>query len=364
VDSLRILHVITKLDVGGAQTVVAELVREQIKSGHTVTVATGIVWDNAEVSKIDGARVVIVQELVHPLAPAKDLATVRTLAHLIRTEQIHVVHTHSSKGGLLGRIAARRGGVPSVYTAHGWPFQDDAPRSQRIQSLIGEWLGGIVGNEIVCVNSSELQLAARWKVGSSKHRQVIHNGIAYQPAPSRPARDLKDPFNIVTIARLHPPKRIDLLIGAVAKLDPRVSLTIVGDGDQRASLDALVSKNGLPDRVRFVGFTDPTSALVSAHAFALASDYEGMPITILEAMRTGLPVVANDLPGIREAVGTDAGLLSEKSAEAIAAALRKVMDDPESCEKMGSAGRRRWEAEFTASASAARYEALYRSVLH
>jgi glycosyltransferase involved in cell wall biosynthesis len=361
---LRILHVITKLDVGGAQSVVAELVREQIKNGHAVFVATGVVWDGAEVSKVQGVQIKAIDSLVHQLAPSKDRDAVRELADLMRAEQIDIVHTHSSKGGLLGRFAARRCKISSIYTAHGWPFQTDAPPRQRIQSFFGEWVAGRIGDEIVCVSASEAALAAKLKVGRRNHRHVIYNGIAFASPIRRVARARSDVFEIVTVARLHPQKRVDLVIRAMAELDERARLTIVGDGDLRSSLEQIVRELRLTDRVHFAGLCDPNPFFEAANVFALASEWEGMPVTVLEAMRAGLPVVANNLPGNREAVGTDSGVLTDKSAHAIAAALRKLMDDPESCEKMGSAGRRRWEDEFTAPASAARYEKLYGSVLH
>jgi glycosyltransferase involved in cell wall biosynthesis len=368
---LRILHVITKLDVGGAQSIVAELVREQITSGHSVTVATGVVWEAAEVPKIDGVRLVKLSNLVHQLSPKNDLLAITHLITLMRIDRFDVVHTHSSKGGLLGRIAARRSDIPSIYTAHGWPFQAAAPRGQRIQSLIGEWLGGLIGNEIVCVNRAEAELAARLRVGRRKHRHVIHNGISFRPPlAERALRQSGDLFKLVMVARLHPPKRADLVVEALRFVDSRISLTIVGDGELRSSVEVAARECGVIDRVHFAGLCDPTPYLEAADAFVLASDYEGMPVTVLEAMRAGLPIIANDLPGIREAVNGGSvsvtawdGFLTAKTAKALASAIQALFDEPNLARKMGERSRHAWESQFTVSQSATAYETLYRSVL-
>jgi glycosyltransferase involved in cell wall biosynthesis len=359
---LNILHVITKLDVGGAQSVVAELVREQIKAGHKVTVATGLVWGTAVVPTIEGIRVIEIDSLVHPFSPRLDSKAIRELTGLLKAERFDVVHTHSSKGGLLGRIAARRCGNPSVYTAHGWPFQEGAPRSQRMQSLFGEWVGGRIGDEVVCVNTVELQLAARFRIGRSEHRRVIYNGTAFAEPSVRIMRRPQDPLKLVMVARLHKPKRADIVVEALSLSQEMVSLTIVGDGELKPSLEALVHRLGMTNRVTFAGLTDPTPYLEAADAFVLVSDYEGMPITVLEAMRAGLPIVANDLPGIREAIGVDCGLLTDPTGPAVAEALATLLADPIKGAMMGQAARDRWASGFTAAAMAASYESLYRRV--
>jgi glycosyltransferase involved in cell wall biosynthesis len=360
--SLNILHVITKLDVGGAQSVVAELVREQIKAGHRVTVATGVVWEAAVVPTVDGVRIVEIDSLVHPLSPRSDREAMRQLVGLMRAEEFDLVHTHSSKGGLLGRIAARRCRLPSVYTAHGWPFQAAAPRAQRLQSLLGEWVGGRIGNEVVCVNAAELQLAARFRVGRGPHRRVIYNGTAFAQPIVRKPRGSEDPMKLVMVARLHNPKRADIVVEALSLLKEQVSLTIVGDGELKPVVEALARRLGLANRVSLAGLTDPAPYLEAADAFILVSDYEGMPVTVLEAMRAGLPIIANDLPGIREATGADCGLLTAQTAAAVASAVATLVDEPALAITMGQQARARWDSQFTAAAMAASYETLYRSI--
>ncbi len=360
---LRILHVITKLDVGGAQSVVQELVLQQLIAGHNVQVATGVTGPVSDALSARGVTVTVLPELVHPLAPTADRSATRALSQVIRDLEADVVHTHSSKGGLVGRAAARRRGVPSVYTAHGWPFQRGAPAAQRIKSLLIEWVGGRLGDEVVCVNEYELRLANRLRVGRKHHRSVIANGIADapNPNPSRRVRSVGDPFHVVMVARLSPPKRPDLVVAAVAVAGADIHLTLVGDGELAPAIHQQVALLGLTDRVSMPGVADPQPFLEAAHAFCLMSDYEGSPMTVLEAMRAGLPVIASNLPGIAEAVGPDAGFLCADAAE-VSSAIRRLADDPVEAARAGRAARARWEQRFTASRMADGYEALYRSL--
>jgi glycosyltransferase involved in cell wall biosynthesis len=367
---VRILHVITKLDVGGAQSILAALVREQMNSGHCVTIATGVLWPEAAVCGISGVEIRVIKSLVHPLRPLQDWRTISELKALIRKGNFDVIHTHSSKGGLLGRIAARLCAVPSVYTAHGWPFQPEAPRSQRIQSLFGEWVGGRVGNEIVCVSEAERSLATRLRVGRADHRHIIYNGIdplsdqASRTGDSRPLRIATDPFRVVTVARLEAPKRVDVLVEAIAQVlahgDTRITLTVVGDGSLLDGVRMLADSLGVSDRVRFVGQTNPLPHLVSADLFVLLSDYEGLPVTVLEAMRSGLPILTNRLAGVVETTGRAAGVVTELNASSVARAIEQLADNPQRCVALGLAGCERWEEQFTTAEMASRYEALYR----
>jgi glycosyltransferase involved in cell wall biosynthesis len=360
---VRILHVITKLDVGGAQSMVAELAEHQVRSSHHVLVASGLLGPVAESLSKLGIAVERVGDLVHPFAPHSDWRAARIIRALIHDHDIDVVHCHSSKGGLVGRIAARRAGVPSVYTAHGWPFQPGASRVQQLQSVVGEFVGALIGTEVVCVNNAEQDLARRLHIGRPGRVHVIPNGIGHRVMPSRTNEQVDSPFELVTIARLAAPKRIDLLIEAVRLVGASVRLTVVGDGPFADALRAHVVKVDGADRVSFVGNTDPEPYLAQARLFVFASDYEGSPVTVLEAMRAGLPVLSNRLPGVEEQIGNDAGIVCALEADAFAKHIDEFAANRTYAYETGLAARRRWEQAFTAQSMAQRYEDLYRACL-
>jgi glycosyltransferase involved in cell wall biosynthesis len=141
-------------------------------------------------------------------------------------------------------------------------------------------------------------------------------------------------------------------------------LTIVGDGRLAGPLSEQVQRLGLLGRVKMVGLADPAPYLAQADAFCLLSDYEGMPITVLEAMRAGLPIVANQLPGIAEAIAPNGGLLCAANPRAVAEALSTLRNDAMRAYEMGQHSRSIWEERYTASLMAERYGWLYRSMLN
>ena len=366
--SVRVAHVITKMDRGGAQSMVCELARAQVDAGCEVTVLCGVLGPAADAVKDKGVRVLEVVSLRHAPSPIGDAQAVRSLVHEFRGWKPDLVHAHSSKGGLVGRIAAKRVGVPSVYTAHGWPFQAGAAATQRLMSLVGEWIGGRLGDEVVCVTKAEAELAARLRIGTVRHRHLIHNGVASAPAVERPIRTADQTFHVVMVARLDRPKRPDIVVRAIGLCDKRVKLQVVGDGALMAEVRSLVDSLELWGRVELLGDGDPGPPLAQANCFVLVSDYEGMPVTVLEAMRSGLPIVANPLPGIVEAVvgsngDSQVALLVAGQPETVATAVMSLVDNPARAYELGLAGRNRWHAYFSADRMCAEYGELYRSVL-
>jgi glycosyltransferase involved in cell wall biosynthesis len=170
---------------------------------------------------------------------------------------------------------------------------------------------------------------------------------------------------IGTTARLDRQKGLDVLLRALPAL-PEVDLEIVGDGPERAALEALAREAGVAERVRFAGWSDAARDwLPRWDAFVLPSRFEGLPLSILEAMLAELPVVATDVGSTAEAVrdGVTGRLVAAEDHEALAAALRDVLADPERARALGRAGRALALERFTARAQARRYEALYDEIL-
>ena len=360
---MHITHIITKCDYGGAQSVVRELAAEQLRRGHTVTVITGTLGAASHAMESLGATIIPLHALGRSLHPWRDTAALQQLTASLRSDRPDVVHTHSSKGGLLGRLAARRLKLPVVYTAHGWPFQAGAARLQRLQSYFGERFASRVEGPVVCVTRADLRLARRVRVCEPRRLHLIHNGVGRPGSlPARPMHTPDGPLELVMVARFAPPKRQDLLIEAVAALDARVSVTFVGDGELLEVARAQAAPLG--ERVRFVGQCDPLPYLERAHALVLLSDYEGLPMSIMEAMQLGLPVIANRLPGIVDAVEDEkTGLLTGLDAKSVADAIRRLSADPTLRVELGSRARQRWTRSFTAGHMADGYEKVYLETL-
>lgn len=357
---MHVTHIITKCDYGGAQSVLRELATEQLRRGHTVTVVTGTLGAASEAIEAAGATIVRLPTLGRSLHLWRDTTALKELVTALRRLRPDVVHTHSSKGGLLGRLAARRLGLPVIYTAHGWPFQKGASRSQRVQSFAGEWLAARVDGPVVCVTRADLALARRSHVCNPDRLHLVHNGLGRTGSlPPSQHGEGKETFELVMVARFAPPKRHDVVLEALSFVNSSIKLTFVGDGDQLEVARAQAAP--LRERVRFVGqCDDPTAYLDRADVLVLLSDYEGLPMSIIEAMRVGIPVIANRLPGLVDAVEDGVtGLLIDRTPQSLAKAVERLAADRSFAASLGSAGRQRWTRSFTAEHMADGYEIIY-----
>jgi glycosyltransferase involved in cell wall biosynthesis len=361
---MKIVHVITKCNYGGAQSVLLELATYQILAGNSVTVVAGS--SGLVFSKLQsfGAEVILIENFVHSFDPIKDFKAIIALRSLFSSSQPDLVHLHSSKAGFLGRLASCFSPNCVVYTAHGWPFQKGASLSQRIQSFAGEFVLRFSKSMVVCVSQSDFDLASRSFVVRGSRIRLIRNGIPSLPGGAERSvleRESDGLLTLVMVARFEAPKRQDLLIEAIAQ-SPGWRLVLLGDGPQLDNLRALVSKLDLESRVVFHGRIDPAESLHEADAVALLSDYEGLPLSVLEGMRAGLPVLASDLAGIGEAVvhGKN-GFLVANEVTAVASYLN-VLRDKSTRERFGRQGFKTWTQEFQSSKMGAEYESVYREV--
>jgi len=340
----RVAYVITNTEIGGAQSHVADLLRA-LRGRIDATLLAGGDGPLFAAAQAAGAETVRLSLLDNAMSVFKAIATLRQLKAALRRVAPDLIHVHSAKAGALGRIAAWMLGVPVIYTVHGFAFKPAAAPVRRVASRIAEWCLAPLTTRLICVADSERALAAALPVPASRV-SVIHNGIPDTGLRADPASPLR---RIVMVARFAAPKRPDIVIRAFARANlADCELVIAGDGPTRAAMRALADELA-PGRVSLPGNIDDIAGLLaSAQIFVLASDHEGLPVSVLEAMRAGLPVVASDLPGIREEFGAvSAGLLVPGSDEgAMADALTALAGDPPRRAAMGQSARARWSEAF------------------
>lgn len=340
----RVAYVITNTEIGGAQSHVADLLRA-MRGRIDATLLAGGDGPLFAAARASGARIVPLPLLDNAMSPLKAVATLRQLMAGLREAAPDLIHVHSAKAGALGRLAARLLGIPVVYTVHGFAFKPAAPLVRRVASRLAEWCLAPLTTRLICVADSERLLAAGLPLPASRV-SVIHNGIPDTDCRAQPGNPLK---RIVMVARFAAPKRPDTVIRAFARagLD-HCELVIAGDGPTRDAMQQLAGQLA-PGRVQFPGnVTDIPALLAASQLFVLASDHEGLPVSVLEAMRAGLPVVASDLPGIREQFrDTSAAVLVAGNDEAVMAdALVTLACDPARRMAMGQAARARWAQAF------------------
>jgi glycosyltransferase involved in cell wall biosynthesis len=342
---VRVVHVITKGDVGGAQTHVAELAGAQVRAGLDVCVVAGTGGPALDRCEALGCAVSVVPTLGEARARLWQRTAMRDLGVALVDARPDVVHAHSSNAGFLARIVCRRAGIPCIYTAHGWPFQRGAAWRQRVLSFAGEFVGGRIGDGVICLTEAEAARARRARVARPDRLWVVPNGLADVP-PDLVRRHTDGPAHIVMVARFAPPKLQRELIDTLARLlDVPWTLSFVGDGPE---LDAcrVHGTATLGDRVAFLGHRDDVASLLAEHdVLVLWSAYEGLPISILEGLRAGLCCVASDLAGVHVLFGGRAGLLARTDAE-LEQALRSVLADPGRRARLGAEARATFTDRF------------------
>lgn len=354
---MKILYLITKAELGGAQTHLLDVLRH-FRQEHELLLVTGEEGFLTEQARALGVRVQIVPSLVHPIRPMTDLRCVADLRRLIRSERPTLLHLHSTKAGIVGRIAARLEGCPAVFTAHGWAFSHGVPLSRKLIAYPIEWLMGRFRSPIINVSEFDRRLAVSWGVGHASQHSVVHNGVP----DGAPAAHMNDGEMVVVMtARFGAQKNQQLLVQALAQLPPAVRVRFVGDGPLMPAVKDLAASLGVSARVEFVGSSREVPAILAqAQVFALISHYEGFPISILEAMRAGLPVVASNVGGVSEAVQDgETGFLVDQTLASVVAALRRLHDEPGLRVRMGSASRQRYLKHFTDEHMVSRIHAVY-----
>lgn len=362
---MRILLMITRGDdLGGAQTHVHDLAVSLAETGHTVAVLVGVTGPLTESLAAIGIETFVCPELVRDIHPGNDLRAVSRVTRLIRQFQPDIVATHSSKAGLIGRLAARWAGVPSVFTAHGWAFSDGVPAPRRQVYRVIERMAASVSSKIICVSEYDRRIGIA--AGIPADRQVtVYNGVPDVPEAYRSRPGGPGPLRVVMVGGFRAQKDQHTLIRAVHGLG-HVHLDLVGDGPTIDQARRLVEELNLAKRVTFLGSrSDVPAVLAQAHVFALTTNWEGFPLSILEAMRGGLPVVVTDVGGSGEAVGDgETGFLVPRGdVSAMQDRLALLVSHPERRAAMGRAGRQHYESAFTLDRMVARTLEVYRSVV-
>lgn len=363
-DRPRLLLVITLAEVGGAQSYVAQLL-PALAPSFDVAVAAHGPGPLRDASDAAGVRFVSLHHVRRAVNPWRDLLGLWELYALFRRERPHIVHANSSKAGVLARLAAALARVPiRMFTAHGWAFSAHSGSASSLYRLADRLVRPLT-TQVICVAESERAAGLRAGTCRSDRTVVIPNAVDVAAHPR--ATPVEAVPLLVSVGRLKAPKDFSTLVRAVARLEPRSwRLIIVGDGPERPALERQLHAEGLDDAVEFVGErSDVSELLAGADAFVLSSRSEGMPLSVLEAMAAGLPVVATAVGGVPEVVVHDETgvLVAPGDAEALAAALARLIDDPELRRRLGSAGRSRAARHFDLPRFRQAHVELYRAEL-
>jgi glycosyltransferase involved in cell wall biosynthesis len=279
---------------------------------------------------------------------------------LCRRIKPDLIHAHTSKAGIIGRLAAALGDIPCIFTAHTWCFAEGTSWKWKAIGTPLEKLAARVSQRIITVSDANRDLAIRHRIAGPDRFTTVHNGI---PDCKHRAVPGSHPVpRIVMVARFSQQKAQAMLVDAVHSLTLPFQLVFVGEGPLREAVERQVEDLGLSKKVEFLGQRlDISEILASSDIFALFTKWEGFPISILEAMRAGLPVVASDVNGVHEAItdGQSGFLIPPGDVTMFRYRLQQLVEHANLRRRMGLVGRRRFEREFTAESMIRKTSALY-----
>lgn len=360
---MKILYVITRAEVGGAQVHLLDLITH-LPSGLNAVIATGEPGFLCDEARRRGIPVRILPDLTRDIHPLKDLRALRAITRVIREEAPDLVHGHTSKAGLLARLAARINSTPAVFTAHTWSFADGLPLLQRLIATPLERLAAPAADRIITVSEANTETAVRHSIAGSHAFVRIWNGVPDLPGRALPGGRAK--VTLITAARFAPQKDHILLLEALKGITGDWRLLLAGHGPTRGSVEKRARELGLASRIEFLGERrDIHELLTESDLFILPSKWEGFPVSILEAMRAGLPVIATATGGVAEAVthGVNGYLVYPGDVAALRMRLQQLISFPARLARMGAASRRRYEQDFLIESMVQKTIAVYREVL-
>lgn len=365
-DRLTVCQVLHTLDVGGAEVLAARLARALRDEVRFVFACLDELGTLGEKLQDEGFVVRVIGR-----KPGLDLGCPLRLARLWRDERVDVVHAHQY-GPFFYSLAARLRGPrrPILFTEHG-RHQPDYPRRKR---MLANRLLLARRDRVVGVGAAVRQALIDNEGLPADRVSVLYNGIdvtAFSANPDRAAarRELgvgPDDFVILQVARLDYLKDHATALRTLARV-PNAYLLLIGEGPERPAIERLIGELNLGGRVRLLGLRQDVSRLLhGADLFLLTSVSEGIPLTVLEAMAAGLPVVATDVGGLREVVddGTTGYLAPARDDAALAECVRKLAGSPNLRHQQGVAGRERAARHFDQPRMCADYGRHYRELAH
>ena len=364
---MRIAYIVTRADpIGGAQIHVRDLAAAVQAQGHSPVVIT-----SGHGPFVDGLRereipTVILRHLSAPIAPLRDLRALQEIRAALRDLRPDLVAAHSSKAGILGRLAGRSMHIPVVFTAHGWAFTPGIPALQAAVYRQIERFAGPLTSKIITVSEFDRQLALDARIAVEERVVTVHNGMPDVP-PRLRADPGRTPVRLVMVARFEPQKDHSTLLRALAGLrEQSWELDLIGDGPLMDQMGSLAASLGIGDRVHFLGQRmDVDQILARSQVSLLVSNWEGFPLTILEAMRAGLPVVASSVGGISESVRDEETgyLVPRGGVERLRDRIGRLLTAPALRVRLGTTGRARYDQHFTLAHTVTKTLAVYRDVL-
>ncbi len=382
---MKICHVITRLIVGGAQENTLLTIKGHLEKGHEVELATGFspgregkLLENASYGDFP---VIEFPDLVREISPWHDLKAYFALKKYFKKNNFDVVHTHSSKAGIIGRMAARAAGVPVVvHTVHGQAFHPYQSRLKNRLFIFLERFAAGKCDKIYAVAQAMIdQCVAAGVAGSDKY-MVVYSGMdtaAFDRAKRDSALRAKlgipeNAMTVVTVARLFAQKGYEYVIPAAQKVlisHPETHFLFVGDGPMYDELTAKLKAAGILKNFHFAGLVPPdevASCIVQADLLWHLSLHEGLPRAVVQALAVGIPAIGFALDGTPEVIidGQTGFLTAAEDVDAVAEKTVTLLNDPQMRSRFGQTGKEKVLEQFAWRKMADILEDEYASLLN
>jgi len=373
-ERIRVLIAITRMEMGGAQRVVLDTAAGLDRNRFAVALAWGPGDPlDQEARSLDDVRRFEITDLVREVRPATDVRALRALRRAIADVRPHVVHTHSSKAGILGRAAARLEQVPAVvHTIHGWGFTPLQSPPVRAAFFAAERLAARWTDRFVAVSERNRAQGAELGLFEADRCDVIRAGVPLDrfrgrvdDGTVRARLDLPSTAPVVVQVGNFKPQKAPLdfvrVAARVARAVPEARFVMIGDGPLRGVAQELAAELGVADRIVFPGWWDDVAGLLAASAVSLlTSRHEGLPCAVVESLAAGVPVVATAVDGTPEAVhhGHNGLLAAPGDVAALADHVIHVLTEPVTTARLKAAAADGLD-EFSTSTMIRRQEEQY-----
>ena len=374
-----IAHVITESGpFGGSQRNTLLTLKGLVRDGYKTELICGPGGRLIPEAQAIGVPVYVIDDLVRQIDPWKDSRAFLKLYRLFRSRKYSIVHTHVTKAGLLGRLAARCAGIPGiVHTFHSVPFEMNGQLRSKAYIALERFVG-LFTHDLACVGDVLRQQIAAWHIAPEKKLVTIHSGIdfacyvpQYTPIEMKRQLGVEEAWPIVgSIGRLCEQKAQNYLVESIARLKeqyPNTHLLLVGEGDLRPLLEQRIRDLHLSSHVSLLGERDDIADLLNIFdVYAMSSLWEGVGRALTEAMYWSLPVVTTPVNGVTELIqDEETGLLvPPRDPQALATAITRLASDRELAQRLGKNARQRVKDLMDGQRMIEAIEELYERLAH
>ena len=380
---IRIGYLLTKLELGGAQKHLLSLIEhldpEKFETLLMTSAEEGPLTPYAK--ELLGDRFIEIPSLRREIRPTLDLRAKIEILSALKKYPVDIVHTHSSKAGILGRWSAHQTGIKQiVHTVHGFGFHSEQPWWEKHLYISVEQRAALITSRLIAVSKAVIEEGCCLNIGMRSQYEWIPNGIDSQPfseVSSEIVLKVKEELGIpresplVTMIACFKPQKapLDFVKAAVivARRFPQTRFLMIGDGVLRSQIEKERSENQMDQRIILAGWRgDIPAVLAGSNLVVLTSRWEGLPLTLLEAMASGKAIVATRVGGIPEVVkeGENGFLITAGDVEGLARCMIHLLENVSLAEKMGREGKRLFDttADYQIESMVSRLESLYQEL--